>query len=357
MNWIIRSFSGTGNTARAAKLAAALLSASGRAIDEASILDDRPFPPEGDLLVAFPVYSWAPPAIMARWLRALPRGDEGGTHRLAAVLAVDGGDGRLAAERARSILERKGWKVLASGRAGYPVNWRQMSHVPSPAEAEPLLDAGDAQVRGFVAGLLEGRAIRYRAARPNAFLDGFLPLLFPLIARRLLGKLWYADGDCVSCGICRDACPAGTILMGKGQGARPFWKADCENCNRCVNLCPRGAIVTSIGRAIVINILPLPLAAAGIASWFRWTVPALAGTGLIGLPAAIVNALACVAIYTLCAILVAGPLDRWLIRPLQNLPGISRFMAWTFTKGWGRYVEPGFKPPLRKAPPGGDGGL
>ena len=46
--------------------------------------------------------------------------------------------------------------------------------------------------------------------------------------------------DCIGCGKCRDACPAGNIAL--DCSSRPVWGPNCLSCTACYHICPRKAI-------------------------------------------------------------------------------------------------------------------
>jgi ferredoxin len=46
--------------------------------------------------------------------------------------------------------------------------------------------------------------------------------------------------ECVSCGMCRDACPRGAVSLAGGAAAVD--KDRCTGCGLCVTVCPRGAL-------------------------------------------------------------------------------------------------------------------
>ena len=162
-----------------------------------------------------------------------------------------------------------------------------------------------------------------------------ISFLFGIFGRQFLGKTYFADEDCNACGLCVKQCPSGTIILGKGWGARPFWKANCEDCNACINLCPKKAINTSIGRLIVLFALIGGCAWAGLWAYFTHVKTAIGA----GIPSVLGAALdvAAVAIIIVLAHAVIGPLDRYFLRFIQRAPVLRRFFAWTFTKNWRRY--------------------
>lgn len=358
---LIAYFSGTGNTRAAAELVAAELAAVGR---KSRLVDMEQVPPReawashpaappgpaagagpayhGDaarnLVVLFPVYSWAPPALVLRWVRRLPRPAAGAT---AAVLACDGGGGYGAAAHARRVLARRGWDVTVSMRAGFPENWTEMIPTDPPEEAPLRYAEGLTAARTLAGRVVTGERHHYRSPRGPAAVGSTIGVLFRLIGRRLLGQFFIADTRCTTCRICERTCPVRAIRIARRPDARPVWNVRCESCNRCINLCPETAIGTSPMRialvtltSVVLIIAAVRIAGAGIELWWP------------GAPAG-------VRVMLLAACGVAAQfLYFWTAAPLVTvigrIPGIAPAFEWTFNASWRRYRAPGFKAPPRR---------
>jgi len=56
---------------------------------------------------------------------------------------------------------------------------------------------------------------------------------------RSLASGFDVNGDCVSCGICRDVCLAENVALGDSG---PVFGGRCESCVACIQHCPRRAI-------------------------------------------------------------------------------------------------------------------
>jgi ferredoxin len=346
MRYALYSFSATGNTERAVKIVEATLLSAGHAVERRPIVKGERIAggtlPE-NLIVAFPVLAFSPPAFVKAFLRNLPPGRRADGSRIrAAVLAVDGGGAMGAPWRAVAILSRRGYDPAFVGCASYPENWTQFFEPLDRDEALAMTARGDAEASVFAKALAAGDASAYPAPRKPPFLSGIVPFLFGSVGRRVFGKLFIADENCDACGFCARTCPAGTILMrGRGKG-RPYWKSDCENCNRCINVCPRGAIVTSIGRSIALMGAVIALARAGIAAYLSLGAP-LIYSSFAGPTAAAINA-AAIAIVVVASHILALVLDRILLSRVERLPGFRRFFRWSFNKGKRRYRAEGFAP-------------
>lgn len=336
-------FSGTGNTERGARRIAEALEKDGHEVRMLYISRTaRPLPERPDrLILAYPTYAWRPPALVARFVARLPRG--GGIP--AAVFTADGGGSYGSADVAGRMLRRKGYRVVLKGAAHYPVNWVEMMPPPVDKERSRSVAAGDAGVDAFMRALLDGTTLEQERSGIDGLLN-FVGIMFGAFGRHFLGKLFIADDDCTSCGLCARTCPAGAIVLGKGPTARPRWTWGCESCNRCMNTCPTRAINTSPVRGIAL----LALSTLAVVLGFRLYGPASAFLRGAWSPAA--TALADIAAGLL--IVAAGPLlaltvlDAAVLRPLLNIPVLRSLACKSFTKGFPRYLVEGFKPPSER---------
>lgn len=284
----------------------------------------------------FPVYAWAPPALVLRSLRSIQR-LPGHLRQSAAVLAVDGGGGLRAAECARRVLRRRRVDVVMTARAGYPDNWSQMLQPPTETDAERQRSDGRAAVRAFAGDIVSGRRRYYRPRSFVAWIGAAVGGVFRLYGRRYLGQSFAADHRCTSCRLCERTCPVGAIRIAKRRGAHPYWNARCESCNRCINICPEQAIVTSPARIAAVTAVLSALVFGGLQLlqrfvWPRFSVVPppmfLAGVGAVLIVAA--------ALYF--------PLGKPFVRVLHTVPGIKHAMNWGFNRKWRRYCAPGFTP-------------
>ncbi len=340
-------FTSTGNTERAVGILKKELDAAGIETRLTRIEPGLRVERDGSpLVVAFPVYAFAPPVMVASFLKSLPSGlGADGSRTRASVLAVDGGGPMGAPWRAAAVLERRGYDIALVASASYPANWTQFAEPPAPRDAAVMMARGDAMAGAFAAAIAsDDPSLCTRALKPP-FGSRILSFLFGSIGRRFLAKLFIADADCDGCGLCARACPANAILMrGSGKG-RPYWKTECESCNRCINVCPKKAIVTSIGRIASLSALAVGVCWAGIAAYAAFIAPAIVAR-LPAWAAMIANGLAVAAIVVIAHV-AAIVLDRLIVSRIQRLPGFRRFFFWSFNKGTRRYRAEGWKPDLR----------
>jgi ferredoxin len=333
MKYACLYYSATGNTKRAVELVRRELERAGSSVDMTRMRKDAAIPEMGKydgVIVAFPVLAFSPPAFVNRFISNLPR-----AHKPAYVLAVDGGGGMSAGAMVVRLLERNGYDVRASARASYAENWTQVSEPPDARRAAEMARGGDAAAARFANAIVSGKKTGDVDRRISA-VSAIAGFLFGTVGRRFFGKLYYADEDCDACGICAKQCPAETILLGTGEGARPFWKMSCEDCNACINVCPKKAINTSIARAIVLLAVIVASAWAGIWAYSAFVKPLFAGS-ISGALGTLMNVAAIVLIVLVAHVFPSALLDRYVLRYIQRVPGIRRFFAWTFTKKYRRY--------------------
>ena len=337
MKAVLHFFSGTGNTARAVGVVAARLEAAGWEVARQAIAGGAE-PPAGisDLtVVAFPIWAWAAPHFALEYVRRLPKGQGA----RAAVLATCGGFGAQGVGEMERALRKRGYAVVASGEAVYPDNWTLAVNPPAGTELDDMLAEGDEAVRTFADGIAAGQPDRFRCGWGHVLWSWPIARLFRTCGRRFLGKFFVADDRCTACGLCARTCPVRAIHM-EGGPARPRWGTNCAGCYRCINLCPTQAIQISILRLAI----HLGLNLALTVGWFFWVgwlyrqvVPL---PGAMGFGLAVIWALA---VYAALTFLQLTALDG-LLRGLDTRPALRRFFAWSYTKGFGRYRAPGFRP-------------
>lgn len=342
---LIHYFTGTGNTAHAVNLIAEQLKSAGH---EVSIVQVQfgVTPPTGSFdyhIVAFPVLSWAPPAMMSRYLKKMPRSK--GTK--VAILAINGAllsNGKLIAgytgqalEEAERILRRKKMEVFLTGNASFPDNWTQMTNPCDEEGVKIIIPQGESQVHAFAAKFLTEERELYRCGAFNTAWSWLVARGFGKIGRRVLGTFYIADEKCTGCSICAKTCPAHTIVM---ENKLPRWKNQCEDCNRCINICPEKAIQVSLPLLVIQLTLNLILTAWFIIGFLNYSSLILVDMPwlklLVDIP------LVFLAIF-LSGWLTLMPLD-FIFRKIQKIPSVRLYFTRNFTKSFRRYAAPGFKP-------------
>ncbi len=364
MNHAFLCFSGTGNTRDAVEVMAASLrtkgdqcmpplEARGRSISS----NDRAALSLADhLIVVFPVYAWAPPALVLRSIRSLPHACDlrrsGDAHRTdepmtATVVAVDGGNGGRAVVTAKRSLRRRGYRVVRTARIGYPENWSQFMNPPRPEQANSMVAEGRRHATDLADAIHHSERFEHRPTGVRAFVLSLVGGVFRWVARRLLRLLFVADSACTSCGLCVRSCPVATISLAGRKSARPRWAYNCESCNRCINICPERAINTS---------------------WFRLvSIPALilaATAGAIPLALTVFDPVGVVRAITIVGAIVAANLIVLAFAPtlhlVEHVRPLQRITYASFTRTSRRYWLTGFKaatyrPAVRKRPSRRDG--
>lgn len=341
----IHYFTGTGNTARAVGILNTSLQTAGHEVSIVEVKQgvlptNEPFDYH---IVAFPVLSWAPPAMMHAYLKKWTRqkGEK------VAILAINGAllrDGKLIAgytgqalEQAEKILRRKKMDVFLTGNASFPDNWTQMTNPCGEEEAKTIIELGDIQVAEFASKFISEKRELYRCGTLNTAWSWLVSAGFGKIGRRALGTFFIADDKCSGCAICAKTCPANTIVM---ENNRPRWKTRCEDCNRCINLCPERAIQVSMPLMVIQLTLHIFLTVWFIVGFLNYAdllivdmpwLKVLVDIPLIGL-----------------AMLLSGwmtlvPLE-YIFRMLMKIPSVRLYFTKSFTKSFRRYAAPGFKP-------------
>ncbi|HBF36584.1 MAG TPA: hypothetical protein DDW50_04620 [Firmicutes bacterium] len=333
----IHYFSGTGNTKRAVDVIAQDLQKNGFEVRQFAITDAKPTIEENaDFnIFAFSTLSWSAPALVKKYLRRLPKG-KGMKTGVFAVYAGDPGQGILKTER---LLAKKGFNVFLSGGAVYPNNWSQMTNPnpPTSPEVKEILARGDKMAMDFAESFCKGQQQPEKKEQSGSLITRFAALFFGLFGRRFLGKAYIADSACSHCGLCVKTCPVHTIKMAGVIQKKPHWKFNCEDCARCINICPQKAIQTSMPK-LIFNFLLL-FAEIGVCFPVAGRI-----TSILSGPWKLAGWIGSFGITLLIVLwLQFVVIDRFIFG-LEQIPVFQKFFEKSLTKGYNRYMAPGFKP-------------
>jgi len=235
MKNIIYYFSGTGNSYIVAKgIADAIKSCELVRITDSlmkkniSISADR-------FGIVYPVYAFAPPAIVQRFILNLKKIDA----RYIFAVAVHGGGPASAQRYCGKIFERKDCLVNGFFDVEMPSNYIIRTKKSREKESE-VLAKSTAAIKAI------GRAVSgEKPSHATSSFGGMIhsALINPLFALGLkrFDKDFLVTHECTGCKICEKVCPASNISMSKKH--TPVWQHHCEQCMACMNWCPVHAIL------------------------------------------------------------------------------------------------------------------
>ena len=219
-------FSGTGNSAWAARQLARLTGDEACDITDLSELPD--LADARQIGFVFPVYAWGAPEIMADFVKKLPK-----PQAFTFGVCTCGGDAGLTMKRFSRL---------------YPVSSSYSLLMPNNYIIGSDTDDRDEILRKIAAAREELTRIAREIQRQEKVyrvheggLAGIKSCLatfgFNKFARS--AKPFFAGNSCSGCGQCVRDCPAHAISLRNGK---PVWAAQCYQCLRCINQCPRQAI-------------------------------------------------------------------------------------------------------------------
>lgn len=340
---IIHYFTGTGNTAHAVKMVAKALAEADHSVTTVK-LSKGVMPQKGKYdyhIFAFPVLSWAAPAMMKEYVKQMPVS----SGEKVAALAINGAiisEGKLvngftgqALEEIEEILKRKKYDVFLTSNASFPENWTQMTN-PCDENAIPVIfKEGEADVNSFISSFLSNKVSLYRCGGFNKAWSYVVALLFGKIGRKVLGTFYISDEKCTGCSLCAKSCPSDTIVMKNGK---PRWGANCEDCNKCINICPEKAIQVSMPLMIIQIVINLIITVTGIKYALQLSVDVLHFSGLSLVIADIILIYLAIWIGLLISLY---PL-KYLFDFLASISFLQKFFTKSATKNFRRYRAPGF---------------
>jgi NAD-dependent dihydropyrimidine dehydrogenase PreA subunit len=262
--------SGTGNTLRVARWVEAEAQRKGAAVRLTQVVRGAAVgeaPGVGSLTgVLFPTHGFTAPWAVWMHVFRLPRPSQPG---LAAFVLATAGGSRICHRNlpglegtatlvVAAMLWLKGFRIRGIEGIDMPSNWTFLHWGLQPETVAAIIAAAEPKTRRFGQTLLAGKT---QYGRPLAWLGGLLllpiSLMYLLLARFILGKLFFAGAACDDCGLCVARCPHGGVEWRGQSGLRPppgtnrdhrlkpFWTLRCESCMRCMAYCPHRAVEPS----------------------------------------------------------------------------------------------------------------
>lgn len=219
-------FSGTGNSAWAARQLARLTDDTACDITQMSELPD--LADARQIGFVFPIYAWGVPEIMADFAKKLPA-----TRAFTFGVCTCGEDAGHAMKRFSRL-----YPLSSSYSLVMPNNYIVGSDTDGEGEILQKIAAAREELERMVQEIRrQERVYRVREGGMAGLKSGPVNYGFNRFARS--AKPFFAGEDCNGCGLCAANCPAHAITLREGK---PVWAAQCYQCLRCINECPRQAI-------------------------------------------------------------------------------------------------------------------
>lgn len=152
------------------------------------------------------------------------------------------------------LLFLKGFKVRGVRSLDMPVNWISLVQGLKEKHAHHFIKQSKEKSHQFMQCIFSGKTFFLSTNNMLELTVGLIllpvSLLYIIIGRLFLAKLFFANKNCNSCEICQKNCPHQAIKM-KGTEKRPYWTFKCESCMRCMNYCPKRAIEAGHSIALI----------------------------------------------------------------------------------------------------------
>src|SRR3989339_1191110 len=267
-NCLIHYFSGTGGTNDAVKKIGNILMKNNYTVEYCNIEKDNiekdniENQENFDLhIFSYPIYGFGTPNIVLRYIEKLNKVKD----VKGAIVCCCGGNEGQSLNHVTRILKNKGFDLLLADKVVYPSNWTQVMNPPDEIQRKKIIDDSYPHIEEITHKIINNKTSMNLQNKIVNFFYDIIFLLYAMIGRRLLGKIYIADSDCNSCGKCEKECPSKAIKI---KSKKPFWNLHCEGCQRCINACPQKAIQTSVVY-LSINIIGSILLIPFLYNWLK----------------------------------------------------------------------------------------
>jgi len=337
--------SGTGNSYRVAVWMAEAARQSGMSaelipIHQADLVQDIPDDPHTLTGFVSPTHGFIAPWSMLKFLARLPVRRKVPAFYLATRGCLKFGRMLVQGLAASAvwfsalILVLKGFRLTGVESIDMPSNWMTLHSAQKPESIHIIIDRSKPRVERFISRLLSGRKhwLTLRNVVELIFAIALFPfsIVYLLFGKTFMSKIYFANRNCNSCGICAKNCPQQAIRMTGRKHPKPFWTFRCESCMRCMGFCPQKAIEAHQPYIIIYCFFILLPFLDTLQTWFAGRVPVIP----VSFP--ITFAIVYFLIY-----LAAVEIAYLLYFGLTLIPFVNSIMSWTtLTHVYRRYREP-----------------
>lgn len=318
---IIHYFSGTGNTYHMVKLIGNRLKQHGYEIIYENIEygNKEQFNDAALHIFSYPIYAFGTPSIVLRYLKNLKLANGCKASVICSCVEFEG----QSLTHVTKLLKKKGYDVFLTDVGIYPHNWTQIANPIDKKKQNQVFECTDKRIIELTDKIVNSEVNIKKCNIFNLIWSWMVFLLFSVIGRRILGKVFKADNSCIACQKCIKVCPIKAIKLKKGK---PKWNWKCENCQRCINICPNNSIQASPLRLIIFILNPI----------FIIFVLISLNKNLY-LPIWLNIVLYCI------VVLISNYFIDIIIHILERTPMIKKLFEYSFTKNYRRYIVKEFE--------------
>ena len=222
--------------------------------------------PDNLIVLAYPTHGLLPPWSAIKFIFRMPfkKGAHifcvptRGCFRLG-PLVVPGMAG-IASMLPAIILPFKGYHPRGSVSFDMPANMISLHSRLSDKNIQRILTNAKRKADKFYQRLLSGKPVWFTLNNLWEYFWGILllvfyplfPIAYLLLGRFFMGKMMFANNNCIGCGVCAKSCPNGAIVMKGKENPLPYWRYNCEHCLRCMNYCQQKAVEAGHSWAIIL---------------------------------------------------------------------------------------------------------